>query len=106
MLREMLETFRRSGAGVVFGESRQVNGATVIPVAVNVVGFGFGQGRGPAQTGAGGGGGGFARSRPLGFLVVENNQVHFRPTVDVSRVAMTGLIVGGILAALWVVFRR
>lgn len=106
VLQAMLETFRRSGASIVFGEPRPVDGATLIPVASNVVGFGFGQGRGPAQTGGGGGGGGFARTRPLGFIVVQGNQIRFCPTFDVSRIALTGLIVSGLLAALWVVFRR
>lgn len=109
LLEDMLATFRNQGADVVFGETREVGGRTIIPVAKAQVAFGFGLGRGGAgqqNEGEGGGGGGMVRTRPLGVIVVENDRVRFRPTIDIVQIATRGMVVVGIILLARVIFRR
>jgi uncharacterized spore protein YtfJ len=82
----------------VFGDSYQVDGATVIPVAVvkGGGGGGGGEGRGPDQQGSGTGAGmGFGVNvRPLGVYVVKDGDVRWQPAVDVMRIILGGQILG------------
>jgi uncharacterized spore protein YtfJ len=89
-----------------FGEPQVFEDKTVIPVAQVGYGFGlgFGSGTGPAEeegepaSGAeGGGGGGGAQTKPLGALVITPEHVYFEQALDVSRVAMAGIGLGGLL---------
>lgn len=58
----------------VYGEARDIEGTTVVPVAV--VGYGFGGG-GDDGNGTGGGGGGYAW--PVGAYVGDSLGVRFQP---------------------------
>ena len=78
----------------------------LIPVAQVFYGFGLGFGRGtnepqaeeePASEGEGGGGGGGASTRPLGAIVITPEEVYFEETLDVGRISMAGLVVGGLV---------
>jgi uncharacterized spore protein YtfJ len=90
----------------VFGEPFAVDGTTVIPVAAVRGGGGGGSGEGNAPEGQGSGTGsgmGFGvSSRALGVYVVKDGTVRWEPALDVSRLAMGGLLV----AALAVVSMR
>lgn len=88
-----------------FGEPLVVENRTVIPVAQ--VGYGFGLGFGHpseipedeavlAVEGQGGAGGG-ATSRPLGAIVVSQDDVYFEETVDGGKIAMAGIVLAGVV---------
>lgn len=82
----------------VFGEPYERNGTTVIPVAAVRGGGGAGGGGGPAADGEGegyGSGGGFGLSaRPIGVYVIDEDGVAWEPSLDVTRIAIGGQIVG------------
>jgi uncharacterized spore protein YtfJ len=82
----------------VFGDPYEVDGTTIIPVAVVRGGSGGGSGEGSAADGQGTGNGmGFGlSSRPLGVFVVKGGAVSWLPAVDVTRLAVGGLVVGAI----------
>lgn len=92
-----------------FGEPRQVEEKTIIPVAQVSYGFGlgFGQGARPDQadapteseSGTGGGGGGGAMSKPLGVIVVKPDSVRFEPVADGTKIPLAGMVVGALF--LW-----
>ena len=102
----------------VFGEVYERDGVQVIPVAkvLGGVGSGWGSGEGgdhadgkDAGYGAGeGGGGGFGlRVRPVGVYVLDDAGVHWRPAVDVNRIALGGQLTGAVaLLALSRALRR
>ena len=81
----------------LFGESRESNGVTVIPVAVvrGGGGGGHGEGAGPEGVGTGSGsGGGFGlAAKPAGVYVIEGSTVSWRPAVDVNRIILGGQVV-------------
>jgi len=82
----------------VFGEPIQKNGRIIIPVAKVAYGFGFGGGRNvekeqqeeESNEGAGGGGGVWVR--PVAILEVNERETRIRPIVDVTRVAVAGML--------------
>ena len=81
----------------VFGEPVEREGVLVIPAAVVRGGAGGGTGKGSQGDGGGegeGGGYGFV-ARPLGVFVLRDDQVEWRPALDLGRV-----ILGGQLLAL------
>lgn len=83
-------------AETVFGESREIAGKVVIPVAQVCYGGGGGFGRGEeekGESGSGGGGGLSIKARPLGVLVVTTDDVAWMPTPDVTRVVIAGCVV-------------
>ena len=88
-----------------FGEPLVFENRTVIPVAQ--VGYGFGLGFGHpteipeeeaalAAEGQGGVGGG-AMSRPLGAIVVGQNDVYFEETVDAGKISLAGILLAGVI---------
>jgi uncharacterized spore protein YtfJ len=80
----------------VFGEPYQMDGVTVMPVAVVRGGGGGGGGTGtqPEQGEGSGSGVGFGvNARPVGVFVARNGDVEWRPAVDVMRVIIGGQIV-------------
>lgn len=88
-----------------FGEPLVFENRTVIPVAQ--VGYGFGLGFGHpseipdeeamlAAEGQGGAGGG-AMSRPLGAIVVTEDEVYFEETIDAGKISMAGIILAGVI---------
>lgn len=72
----------------VFGEAVQVDGTTIIPVAV-VRGGGGGGSVGANQAGAGFG----VLAKPAGVYVIRNGSASWRPAVDVNRIVLGGQIV-------------
>src|SRR5262245_50739392 len=83
----------------VFGESYQVDGVTMVPVATVRGGGGGGGGEGSAPggegTGTGAGLGFGVIVRPLGVYIVKGGEVSWQPAIDALRV-----IVGGQLLAI------
>jgi uncharacterized spore protein YtfJ len=72
----------------VYGEPIAKNGATLIPAA-EVSGAGGG-----GSDEANNGGGGFGLSaRPVGMWVIRGEEVVWEPAVDVTKVAMRGMLV-------------
>jgi uncharacterized spore protein YtfJ len=89
-----------------FGESYQLNGLTVIPVAAVRGGGGGGTGTGTdsssGEKGTGSGAGFGATVRPVGVVVITDGKVTWQPTVDVMRIILGAQLLG--LAAI-VAFR-
>jgi uncharacterized spore protein YtfJ len=79
----------------VFGDPLQVNGVTVLPVAV----VGGGGGGGGVKNNEGGDVGFGLSARPAGVFVVRNGDVVWRPAVDVTRIVLGGQIVA--VVAMW-----
>ena len=114
---EPIETMLKSlNVNSVFGQPIKEGDTTIIPVArvSYMFGAGSGYGRGPAQepakegetaeaaeTGEGGGsgGGGAGMARPVGYIQVDSQGVHFEPTVDATRSSLYGTTF-----AMWAVF--
>lgn len=70
------------GVTSVYGEQQDIDGITLIPVALAWSGFGAGE---DAERGSGGGGGGFAV--PLGAYIRKGDDLRFEPNL-VSLVAV------------------
>jgi uncharacterized spore protein YtfJ len=91
----------------VFGEPTQVDGITVMPVAVVRGGGGGGGGGGsmPDQKEQGEGAGiGFGvNARPVGVFSVKDGAITWQPAVDVTRIVLGSQLVA--LAALFFVGR-
>lgn len=101
-LEELLSRTTHSlDAKIVFGETVEKNGLTVIPAA-HIAGGGGG-GNGNDEKGQRGEGGGLGLvARPAGAYVIKDDKVHWQPAVDVNRlvailgaVAIAGLLVAG-----------
>lgn len=95
----------------VFGESREIAGRTIIPVARVMYGGGGGGGQGKVQEGqegAGGGGGMGVNVQPLGVFVITENTERFVATLDLTRVILAGsaLALAGILTIRKVMLHR
>jgi uncharacterized spore protein YtfJ len=84
----------------VFGDPYEIDGTTVIPVARVSGGAGGGGGEGGADDAEGSGfGSGFGLNvTPMGVYEVRDGKVDWKPTVDVSRIARGGQVLGGIIA--------
>ncbi|HSP55292.1 MAG TPA: spore germination protein GerW family protein [Dehalococcoidia bacterium] len=100
---------------LVYGESREVHGKTIIPVALvgYVFGGGEGSGTGPHHNGSGeisagigGGGGGMVRVQPVGVLEVTDYETRLVPIVDWTRIITTGLTALGVWMALRTIFKK
>jgi uncharacterized spore protein YtfJ len=77
----------------VFGESYQVDGVTIVPVAtVRGGGGGGGEGAAPGGEGTGTGAGlGFGVIvRPVGAYMVKDGEVSWQPAIDVMRIVLGG----------------
>jgi uncharacterized spore protein YtfJ len=94
-----------------FGESYQVDGITIIPVAAVRGGGGGGGGSGTSEDSPSGGKGrgtgaglGFGTTvRPIGVVVIKDGKVSWQPTIDVMRIILGGQLLG--LAAILVLRR-
>ena len=100
---------------LVYGESREVHGKTIIPVALvgYMFGGGEGSGAGPHHNGSGevalgigGGGGGMVRVLPVGVLEVTDYETRLVPIIDWTRIITTGVTVLGIWMGLRTIFRK
>ncbi|HEU0299246.1 MAG TPA: spore germination protein GerW family protein [Longimicrobium sp.] len=95
-----------ASAAEAFAPAVTQDGTTVIPVALSMWGFGAGRGKkaqanAPVESGLGGGGG--AIVRPVGYLVLRDGTVAYRPITSLPTLLAAGLA-GAALAAL--VLRR
>lgn len=83
----------------VFGDPVEVDGVTVIPVARVAGGGGGGGGEGSKaeETGSGFGTGFGLRVHPVGVYRVRDGEVEWKPTVDVTSLARTGQLLGGVV---------
>ena len=90
-----------------FGESYQVDGITIIPVATVRGGGGGGTGTGTDQKsgekGTGSGLGFGATVRPIGVVVIKDGKVTWQPTIDVMRIILGAQLLT--LAAIFAVRR-
>jgi uncharacterized spore protein YtfJ len=87
----------------VYGEAYERNGVMVIPAAAVFGGGGGGSGDQPDGTTGGGGGFGL-RARPVGVYVVRDDDVSWRPAIDLNRVIVGCQLLG--LAAILLTHRR
>ncbi len=87
---EMLEGAREAiNVKRVYGDAIEREGVTIVPAA-DVRGGGGGGGDADNN---GGGGFGLA-ARPVGVYVVRDGDVRWEPAVDVSRMAVMGMLTG------------
>ncbi|MGD9958898.1 spore germination protein GerW family protein [Nocardioides sp.] len=98
---QLMSTARESlTARRVYGEPVERDGLTLIPAA-SVAG-GFGGGKGADASGQEGEGGGFGMSgRPAGAYLIRDNQVSWRPAVDVNR----AVLVAGVVVVAYLLMR-
>jgi uncharacterized spore protein YtfJ len=91
----------------VFGEPTQVDGVTVVPVAVVRGGGGGGGGGGSTpdqkEQGEGAGIGFGVNARPVGVFAVKDGTVTWQPAVDVTRIVLGSQLVA--LAAIFFIGR-
>jgi uncharacterized spore protein YtfJ len=114
---ELADRFRSIGVKSVYGDPVDLDGSTIVPVAVSLFGFGAGEGEGTGDgaagenttgkvggSGAGGGGGGYAW--PVGAYVSDGGTVRFEPNiislliVAVPLISITGKALALIIKAL------
>lgn len=105
MLKDMVDRLKSSASvDVVFGQTREVQGKAIIPVASIRYAFGAGGGEGtgsaagegqPLPAGSGGGGGGMVRAKPVAVLEVTPEETRVLPVMDYSQLASMAL--GGFL---------
>ena len=100
---------------LVYGESREAHGKTLIPIALvaYIFGGGEGSGTGPHHNGSGeisagigGGGGGMVRVYPVGVLEVTEYETRMVPILDWTRNITTGLASAGDYMALRTIFKK
>ncbi|WP_104103246.1 hypothetical protein [Cryobacterium sp. M96] len=77
---KLADISRTAGVRSAYGDPVQVDGVTLIPVALVYYGFGGGEGD-SAVTGSGSGGGGGGASLPIGAYVKSGTTVRFEPNV-------------------------
>ena len=71
---QLAESIKSFGVNAVYGEPIDVEGTTVVPVALLAYGFGGG---GDGEGGGGGGGGGY--TLPIGAYIGDSLGVRFQP---------------------------
>jgi uncharacterized spore protein YtfJ len=77
----------------VFGEPYEKDGVTVIPVARVQGAAGGGGGEDPEGQGKGSGSGFGVSARPVGAFLIRDNDLTWRPAIDVNRIVLGGQIV-------------
>ncbi len=99
---------------LVYGESREVRGRTIIPVALVAYMFGGGAGSGVSRpgngasedVGGGSGGGGSVRVQPVGVLEITEDETRLVPIIDWTRIITTGITFLGLWMLLRTLTRR
>lgn len=79
---KLADNARSAGITSVYGAPIELDGVTIVPVALAYYGFGAGGegGESPEEERAGGGGGG-GLSVPIGAYIRDSDGVHFHPNV-------------------------
>ncbi|WP_104126002.1 hypothetical protein [Cryobacterium sp. Y57] len=91
---KLAETFRSAGVKSAYGDPVQIDGVTLIPVALSYYGFGGGDAGEGGVAGSGGGGGGV--SLPIGAYVKSGGTARFEPNViALLAVGVPFLLVAG-----------
>ncbi|MFA5608047.1 MAG: spore germination protein GerW family protein [Leucobacter sp.] len=106
--KQIADTVTKVGVGSAYGEPVELDGTTIIPVAVTSYGFGAGEGGGGVDdaTGEGSGGGGGGLSIPVGAYVSRDGTTRFEPNliallaVGVPFVCVAGRALARIIRAL------
>lgn len=103
--KELADTVSTIGVHAAYGEPVDLDGTTVIPVAIASYGFGGGEGGAEkAGEGSAGGGGGFAC--PVGAYVTRDGYTRFEPntiallTVGIPFVWVAGRALARVIRAL------
>lgn len=107
--KQIADTVTQTGVNTAYGEAVEVDGTTIMPVAVGGYMFGAGEGGGGsdgtiAGEGSGGGGGGMAL--PIGAYVTRDGHTRFEPniiallTVGVPFVWVAGRALARVIRAL------
>lgn len=76
---KLAENVRSSGVKAAYGDPVDLNGSSIVPVAL--VYYGFGGGDAGEQGGGAGGGGGGGLSLPIGAYVTSGGRARFEPNV-------------------------
>lgn len=76
----------------VYGEPYERDGVVLIPAAAVRGGGGGGGGSDPSSEASGSGGGFGVDARPVGAYVVEDGRVRWEPAVDVTTLAVRGMV--------------
>lgn len=95
---QLADTVTSVGVHSAYGDSVEVDGTTIIPVATTWYGFGAGEGGAGVQgnEGEGEGGGGGGVSIPVGAYVTRDGYTRFEPnTVALLAVAVPFVCVAG-----------
>jgi uncharacterized spore protein YtfJ len=117
VLNVVLDRIKTSGrVEIIYGESREMHGKTIIPIAAVAYGFGAGAGSGAgvdasrngggSGTGAGGGGGGAVRVQPVGVLEITDHETRLVPIIDWTRIISSGLTFFGVWMIIRTIFKR
>lgn len=103
--KQIADTVSSVGVHAAYGEPVNLQGTTVVPVAIASYGFGAGEGAADTPTeGSGGGGGGFAA--PVGAYVTRDGYTKFEPntiallTVGIPFVWVAGRALARVIRAL------
>lgn len=93
--KQIADTVTSVGVHAAYGEPVELDGTTIVPVAVAAYGFGAGEGGMEAQgEGSGAGGGGFAC--PTGAYVTRDGYTRFEPnTIALLAVGIPFIWVAG-----------
>lgn len=78
LVTQIAESVRTIGVKTVYGEPIELDGVTMVPVALAQFGFGGG---GAGDDGSTGGGGGGGYSIPIGAYIREGNGLRFEPNL-------------------------
>jgi uncharacterized spore protein YtfJ len=78
---KLADNARSFGVTSAYGDPVEVDGTTIIPVALVWYGFGAGEGTSEDEAGSGSGGGGGGTSMPIGAYVKSGDTVRFDPNV-------------------------
>ena len=94
---EVLETIEQAKEVMtvrrVFGDPYEKNGVTMIPAARVQGGAGGGRGEGPDGEGSGRGSGFGMHAKPAGAFVIKDDDVQWRPAIDVNKVILGGQVI-------------
>ncbi|NLA66178.1 MAG: hypothetical protein GX862_09750 [Leucobacter sp.] len=93
--KQIADTVSSVGVHAAYGDPVELDGSTIVPVAVASYGFGAGEGGAEAQgEGSGGGGGGFAW--PVGAYVTRDGYTRFEAnTIALLLVGIPFVCVAG-----------
>lgn len=113
----MEKIFAAASASAVFSEPTTSGNYTVITACEVASGGGFGSGMGSGLAarqqsaeasqaqpgngvGGGMGGGGGSSGRPIAAIIVGPEGVHVKPIVDVTKITLAGIALGGAIVAM------